>query len=192
MVFWWYYADADQSTIAVLWWAHLWLGHIYGPDHCADTAVHGQEEPHHPLHHTPAVLRDLCYVWSVSLILYALCLAVCVFLSVCVSLSVCACPSSSVARHFQLVEDTAVCVHSYLSICCLCVSVPPLKSWGLPDVEWEGGMCSHSHTCTYCQTYKCSVTHHAGSCTLTLGISVMEFVMPWRLLQLKVILTRDS
>ena len=34
------------------------------------------------------------------------------------------------------------------------------------------------HTCAYCRTYKCSGTCDSGSCTQTLGVSVMEFLMP--------------
>ena len=32
------------------------------------------------------------------------------------------------------------------------------------------------NTCTYCQTYKCSVSHHSSCCTSALGVSVMEFM----------------
>ena len=52
--------------------------------------------------------------------------------------------------------------------------------------------CSVSQTSMYCYTYMCSVTCHSGSCTLTSGISIMELVMSWRLLELKVILSWDS
>ena len=48
------------------------------------------------------------------------------------------------------------------------------------------------HTCTYSHTYRWSVSHHSGSCTLTSRISIMEFVMSWSLLQLEVILAWDS
>ena len=40
------------------------------------------------------------------------------------------------------------------------------------------------HTCTCCSTDNCSVTSHASSGTQTSGISVTEFVMSWRWLQL--------
>ena len=42
------------------------------------------------------------------------------------------------------------------------------------------------HLYRYCQSYKRSATHHPGSCILTSEISVMVFVMPWRLPLLKV------
>ena len=38
------------------------------------------------------------------------------------------------------------------------------------------------HPCTPYPAYKCTVTHCSSSCSLTSGISVMEFVMSWLLL----------
>ena len=42
------------------------------------------------------------------------------------------------------------------------------------------------YTLTYIHTYQCSDARHAGGCAPTSGIAIMEFVMSWRLLQLKV------
>ena len=36
---------------------------------------------------------------------------------------------------------------------------------------------SSASTCTHCHAYKCSARRHSGSCTLTSGISISEFVM---------------
>ena len=72
----------------------------------------------------------------------------------------------------------------------LFVSIPQLKLWGSLNVGWEGSVCNHFPT--HCRTYKCSVTRFSNSWTPTSGISIMEFVVSWRLRQLKVILTWDS
>ena len=71
---------------------------------------------------------------------------------------------------------------------CLFVSVPQLKVWDSPSVEREGSMWNRFPTVV------CSVIHihHSESCTLSSGISAVEFAMSGRLVQLTVVMTLDS
>ena len=56
------------------------------------------------------------------------------------------------------------------AFCGWLVGIHQLKPWGSPHVGWEGNVCNHFPTPV------CSVVH-CGSCTPTLEILVMEFVM---------------
>ena len=78
----------------------------------------------------------------------------------------------------------------FLRNVCLVVSVPQLKP---PRFTWCWmGQQYVQHTPVCVIQYTCSVICHSGSCTLTLGISIMNYVTSWRLQQLKAILTRGS
>ena len=79
------------------------------------------------------------------------------------------------------------------SACLLFFNFPYLNLWGSTKVGWEVACATVSpHLYVHCHTYKCNVTRHSGSCTTTSDISIMEFVVSWRLLQLKAIPTQDS
>ena len=56
------------------------------------------------------------------------------------------------------------------AFCGWLVGIHQLKPWGSPQVGWEGNVCNHFPTPV------CSVVH-CGSCTPTLEILVIEFVM---------------
>ena len=79
---------------------------------------------------------------------------------------------------------------SYLFVCFLAFLCQ--KSWGSPNVEWEGSVGNRWPTAVN-NVIQSAVLLASAAATFRLsGISIMEFVKSWRLLQLKVTLTLNS
>ena len=72
--------------------------------------------------------------------------------------------------------------------CLLFVCILLLKPWSFSQAGWECRVWNHFPTPVH------TVIHvlHSGSYTLISGVSVIEFIMSWRSMQLKVILTWNS
>ena len=67
---------------------------------------------------------------------------------------------------------TLACVRE-ITVLSFFVSIPQLKLWYSPIFP---------HLYDYCQTHECSVACHSSSCTPASEISLIEFVVSWRLL----------
>ena len=98
--------------------------------------------------------------------------------------------------HWHHIQKMLCTCHFFFAFCQFVVSLFAFLSLN-SEVQ---PMCCKKVACTtvlphlfiHCHTCKFSVIHHSGCCILTLEISVMEFIMPWRLFQLKLTLTLDS
>ena len=72
---------------------------------------------------------------------------------------------------------------------CLLVSFPSWN-WGSPSVGWEGRVYNCLPSPVHAVIQNAVLTCHSSSCTPSSGISMKEFVMSWRSLDLNAILTR--